>query len=134
MVTVDGNINGNNKENIPHSNSVNNLIKPDDKAYDPKMNNLRSSDIINMNDLENDFKIIKQTIEYSDFVTRLVGLVLIIKDFDFYDKDPKYKKILASELPLHLTYYEEKSEKKSYTQNKFPSWLSKELKEESNIL
>jgi len=91
------------------------------------------SDLNNISDMTNDFNLLNKNLEYSDFITRLIGLVLIIKDYDIYDKDNKYKTILKFELPLSPTYYEEKSDKRTYSQNKFPAWLSKELKEESNI-
>ena len=86
----------------------------------------------NLQDMTNDFNLLNKNLECSDFITRLVGLVLIIKDFEFYDKDSKYKSIVKFDLPLSPTYYKEKSDKRTYTQNTFPSWFSSELKEESN--
>jgi len=78
--------------------------------------------------MTNDFNLLNKNLEYSDFITRLIGLVLIIKDYDYYDRDNKYKIMLNSDYLLPLEYYTEKPEKKTYSQKKFPSWLSSELK------
>jgi hypothetical protein len=116
------------------SQHANNLEKNKNDDIEKQRNPHFSESDINITDMFESFNLLNKNLEYSDFVTRLIGLVLIIKDFDIYDRDQQYKLLINLPVPFARQYYVEKSDVRSYTQSKFPSWLSKELRGESKTI
>ena len=102
-------------------------------GHSHKHSKLRQDSFGELEDMTNEFNLLNKNLEYSDFVTRLIGIVLAIKENDIYEVESKYKTLLNMKIPLSNLYYEEKTQKVTYTQKDFPSWLSNELKQDSNI-
>ncbi len=70
------------------------------------------------------FDLMNSHLEFSDNLSRMIGISIALNEDKSYDKEIFYLSKFASSLPWENKYYREKSKFEEFTQNNLPDWVN----------